>query len=113
MDGLLTLTLEAHHPAGNCHRWYEVRIGRDLLGDWTLCLAYGRTGQAGQRLRLAGPEADRLKARVRDHLLRRLSAPRRLGCPYRVTGLVAAEGCDPTEWLPPDVMTRFTRTAFP
>ena len=44
MDGLLTLTLEAHHPTENCHRWYEVRVGRDMLGDWTVCLAYGRTG---------------------------------------------------------------------
>ncbi len=109
MDGLLTLTLEAHHPAENCHRWYEVRVGRDLLGDWTVCLAYGRTGASGQHKRFAGADPGPLRARVREHLLRRLSAPRRIGCPYRVTRLEAA-GCDPAAWLPDDLMARFGPT---
>lgn len=107
MDGLLTLTLEAHNPAENRHRWYEVRVGRDLFGEWTVCLAYGRTGQAGQHKRFAGPGADELKARVREHLLRRLSAPRRIGCPYRVTETDVAAGFAAAAWQPPDVMARF------
>ena len=107
MDGLLTLTLEAHHTAGNCHRWYEVRVGRDLLGDWTVCLAYGRTGSGGQHKRFAGADPGPLRACVRDHLLRRLSAPRRIGCCYRVTGTHVAAGFDAGVWLPADVMGRF------
>lgn len=109
MDGLLTLTLEAHHPVADCHRWYEVRVGRDLLGDWTVCLAYGRTGQAGQQRRFAGASAEELQARVRAHLLRRLSAPWRIGCPYRVTSVAAADEFDAAAWLPTDVMSRFGR----
>lgn len=108
MDGLLKLTLEAHNPAENHHRWYEVRVGQDLFGQWTVCLTYGRSGQAGQRKVYAGPEPAELKARVRDHLLRRLSAPQRIGCPYHVTRNDAAVGFDVAAWLPADVMERFS-----
>ena len=106
MDGLLILTLEAHNPTENCHRWYEVRVGQDLFGVWTVCIAYGRTGLAGQHRRFAGLEVEVLMARVRNHLLRRVSAPRRIGCPYRVTRTDSAEGFDAASWLPPDVMAR-------
>ena len=84
-----------------------MRVGRDLFGEWTVCLAYGRAGRAGQHLRFSGPSADDLRPRVRDHLLRRLSAPRRIGCPYRVTRTDAVDGFDLASWLPPDVMARF------
>jgi hypothetical protein len=48
-----------------------------------------------------------MQARLRDHLLRRLSAPRRIGCPYRVIHAAVVPGLDPAAWLPPDVMARF------
>lgn len=32
MDNLLYLCFEAHNPARNHHRRYEVRLGRDLFG---------------------------------------------------------------------------------
>jgi hypothetical protein len=35
--------LEAHHAEGNHHRRYEATIGRDLFGDWTVTIRYGRT----------------------------------------------------------------------
>lgn len=105
MDGLLTLLLEAHNPAANHHRWYEVRVGRDLFGRWTVCIAYGRSGQAGQQRRFSAAVAADLKACVFGHLVRRLSAPRRIGCAYRVTRLDAAEGFDTADWLAPSLMT--------
>ena len=108
MDGLLTLTLEAHHAAANRHRWYEVRVGRDLFGEWTVCLAYGRTGAAGQQRRFAGADPGPLRACVREHLLRRLSAPRRIGCGYWVTATAVAAGFDAAAWLPADVLARFS-----
>ncbi len=39
-------------------------------------------------------------------LNRRLSAPRRVGAPYRVTHLSAAPGIDLQEWLPPEFLQR-------
>ena len=55
------------------------------------------------------PEA--MKAVIRDRLRRRLSAPRRIGCPYHLTALSSAPGFDAAAWLPGDVMARFFHTA--
>jgi len=48
MDNLLSVRLEAHRPDRNHHRFYELRIGRDFFGQWTLTICYGRIGQAGR-----------------------------------------------------------------
>jgi predicted DNA-binding WGR domain protein len=56
MDDLLTIRLEAHHPSLNHHRRYELSVGHDLLGDWTVTIRYGRVGQAGQSLRFGGTD---------------------------------------------------------
>ena len=107
MDDLLTATFEAHNPERNHHRWYRVRVGQDLFGDWSVTVGYGRSGQPGQTLRYGGPSADLLRAVVRDCLLRRLSAPRRLGCGYRLSELRTADAFDHASWLPPDIMANF------
>ncbi|MFO0849837.1 MAG: WGR domain-containing protein [Gemmataceae bacterium] len=106
MDSLLTATFEAHNPAADRHRWYRVRVGRDLFGEWTLCLAYGRTGQAGQQLLFSASSAEPLQTRLRDHLRRRLSAPRRIGCAYRLVALDAVADFDVPGWLPPALLAR-------
>jgi hypothetical protein len=51
--------------------------------------------------------ADALRVMIRSHLLRRLSAPRRIGCAYRLVSCTAAAGVDPADWLPTDLMARF------
>src|SRR4051812_23464502 len=107
MDNLLTVVLEAHNPERNHHRRYQVTDGRDLLDDWTVAISYGRTGQAGRELRYAAAEAEAMRAIVRDRLRRRLSAPKRIGCPYRLAAFSAAPGFDPSSWLPGEVMARF------
>ena len=84
MDNLLTLAFEAHNSEQNHHRRYEVTLGRDLLDDWTVVIRYGRCGQGSQGKQFASPEADEMKALIRDRLRRRLSAPKRIGCPYRL-----------------------------
>lgn len=105
-DRLLTVALEAHHPGRNHHRWYELAVGVDLFGLYTLTVRYGRVGQNGQSRRYSAADPGPLRAVTRSHLLRRLTAPRRLGCPYRLVAASAA-GLDPVEWLPADVLTRF------
>src|SRR5215475_7625718 len=106
MDNLLTIAFEAHHPGRNHHRRYQVTVGRDLLDDWTVEITYGRTGQAGRAIRYAGADAATMQAVLRDRLRRRLSAPRRIGCPYRLATLSAAPGFDAASWLPGDIMAR-------
>jgi predicted DNA-binding WGR domain protein len=107
MDNLLSVAFQAHHDANNHHRHYAVTLGRDLLDHWTVSITYGRTGQAGRELRYAAPAPEPIKAVIRDRLRRRLSAPKRIGCPYRLAAYTAAPGFDAAAWLPGDIMARF------
>jgi hypothetical protein len=107
MDNLLTLAFEAHHDERNHHRRYAVTIGRDLFDAWTVAIRYGRTGQAGRELRYAAAEPEAIRAILRDRLRRRLSAPRRIGCSYRLAAFHTAPGFDASSWLPGEIMARF------
>jgi|SRR5208337_1067257 len=107
MDNLLTVAFEAHHAEKNHHRHYQVTVGRDLLDAWTVAIRYGRSGQGGRELRYASPQPEEMQAVIRDRLRRRLSAPKRIGCAYRLTAFSAAPGFNASAWLPGDVMGRF------
>src|SRR6202522_292228 len=111
MDNLLTVTFEAHSQEQNHHRRYEVVVGRDLLQDWTVAIRYGRVGQPGCELRFGAAGAQDIKSIIRDRLRRRLSAPKRIGCPYRLAAFSAAPGFDVLAWLPADVMAKFFHSA--
>jgi hypothetical protein len=107
MDNLLTIAFEAHNGEKNHHRRYQVTVGRDLLNDWTVAIRYGRTDQGGRELRYAASEAEEMRAIIRDRLRRRLSAPKRIGCPYRLVAFNAAPDFEASAWLPGDLMARF------
>ncbi len=107
MDNLLTVAFEAHNATLNHHRRYEVTLGQDLLDDWTVAIRYGRVGQGGRLLRFASAKPDEIRGIIRDRLLRRLSAPRRIGCPYRLAVFSTAPGFDASPWLPGKVMAKF------
>ena len=107
MDNLLNVAFEAHHAEMNHHRRYEITVGRDLLDDWTVSIRYGRTGQGCRVLRYAGQDADKLQSIVKERLRRRLSAPRRIGCRYRLNELSAVPGFDAETWLPGELMSQF------
>lgn len=108
MDNLFTAAFEAHNHERNHHRRYRVTVGRDLFGDWTVCIHYGRTGQAGRELHFAATEATALQRVVRDRLRRRLSAPKRIGTPYRLVALHATPEFDTAAWLSDEVMAGLT-----
>ncbi len=110
MDNLLTASFEAHNTDRNHHRRYEIRLGRDLFGEWTVSLNYGRTGRGGQEIRHTGSDPAQLQHVIRESLRRRLSAPGRIGCKYVLTGMNAAEGIDGAHWLPADLMSQFVLT---
>jgi predicted DNA-binding WGR domain protein len=111
MDNLLNLAFEAHNAEKNHHRRYQVILGRDLLDDWTVTIRYGRTGQGGREVHYAASEAEEVRSIIRDRLRRRLSAPKRIGCPYRLAGFSIAPDLDASVWLPGEVMARFFQTA--
>lgn len=107
MDNLLNVAFEAHHAENNHHRRYEITVGRDLLDDWTVSIRYGRTGQFGRLIRYAGSDAKSLQSIVKERLRRRLSAPKRIGCAYRLKELNSASGFEAGGWLPGDVICSF------
>jgi hypothetical protein len=49
-----------------------------------------------------------MRAVVRDHLRRRLSAPKRIGTPYRLVALHTAPDFDTAAWVNDDVMAGST-----
>ena len=103
---LLTIALEAHHDEMNRHRRYVVEVGRDLLGDWAVTIRYGRVGEPLRALQFGSPDEARMRRVVREHLRRRLSAPRRIGCAYRLASMDAARGFAAAEWVPPATLGR-------
>jgi predicted DNA-binding WGR domain protein len=107
MDNLLTVSLEAHNTERNHHRRYEIQLGRDLFGDWTVCLLYGRMGRAGQMVRHSGPDPEPLRQVIRASLRRRLTAPTRIGCTYTLRELTAAGDIDVAFWLPAGTLSAF------
>ena len=109
MDNLMTVVFEAHNPEANHHRRYQLTLGRDLLDDWTVTVSHGRVGQAGQERQFASPNAETIKGIVHDRLRRRLSAPRRIGCAYRLTTLDTAQEFDCFAWLPQELLAAFAQ----
>jgi predicted DNA-binding WGR domain protein len=107
MDNLLNIAFEAHNSEKNHHRCYQLILSRDLLDDWTVTIRYGRTGRDGREIHYAASEAEEMRAIIRDRLRRRLSAPKRIGCPYRLAAFSSAPDFDASVWLPGEVMARF------
>ncbi|MBL9081589.1 MAG: WGR domain-containing protein [Planctomycetales bacterium] len=107
MDNLLTIALEAHNPERNHHRRYEITVGRDLFGAWTVGVRYGRVGRGGQELRYGAEHAAAMQKIVRERLKDRQSAPRRIDCRYRLVRCEVAPEMDAYEWLPADLREAF------
>jgi predicted DNA-binding WGR domain protein len=112
MENLLTIALEAHNDDLNHHRRYEITVGRDLLNDWTLSIRYGRVGGGYQTQKFAGKDEDQILAIVRERLRRRRSAPKRIGCAYRVTMFDAVAEFDASAWLPDDSIVFLPEPSF-
>lgn len=88
----LEIALRAENPARNCWRDYHLVLGRDLLGDWCLSVRWGRVGTAGSTTMHGFGNRHEAVAFVGVLLKRRLSAPRRIGCPYRLTASSGVDG---------------------
>lgn len=100
MMDLLTIALEAHSDERNHHRRYEVSVGHDLLGHWVVTIRYGRVGWPLRELRFGEPEQAAARQFVNNRLRRRLSAQRRIGCPYRIRELAVSPDVTLLDWLP-------------
>jgi hypothetical protein len=87
---VFAIELQAVSPHGQHRRAYEIHVGPDLFGQLVVTIDFCVIGARGQRrVHLV---ADIAEAQV--VVRRRLTAPRRIGVPYRV---VACH--DPGCWL--------------
>ena len=76
--------LKAHNPSKNVNRWYSLRMGQDLFGDWLLITQWGRNGFNGQYKEYVYPEEDLAQKKYQHILQKRLNAQKRIGCNYLI-----------------------------
>ncbi len=77
------IELTARDPARGLARRWRVVVYRDLFGMLLVETQWGRIGRAGQRLVRAFANETAALAHVRRLLVRRASAPRRIGVGYK------------------------------
>jgi predicted DNA-binding WGR domain protein len=92
---MFSIYLEACDPARNCRRAYHLDVVRDLFGVWLVDVRFGRIGAKGRMLRLIVDDEPAARRMVRERLMRRNQAPRRIGVAYRTLEL-----WDPLGWTP-------------
>ena len=107
---LCHIALTALHPERNVWRAYRLSLGRDLFGEWTIDLRYGRIGQGGQGRRIACGSLEEARRVARSYLRRRLSAPRRIGCTYRVVSFDPGQADLLSPALPPGLVSDLQRS---
>jgi predicted DNA-binding WGR domain protein len=44
------ISLERHNPTRRMHRYYRLRVERNLFGEWSLVREWGRIGQPSRRM---------------------------------------------------------------
>ena len=80
---MFAIELQAVSPQAH-QRAYEIHVGPDLFGQLVVTIEFGVIGRRGQRRVHLVADIAEAQAVVRQALRRRLSAPRRIGVPYRV-----------------------------
>ena len=94
----LCIRLEARSVAHRCFRSYEIELGADLFGAWTVEMRYGRIGALGRTKVRSISTTEDAQAQVPACLRKRATAPRRIGVAYHVRRM---DGC--RTWLPPEL----------
>jgi hypothetical protein len=89
---VFAIELRAVSPHGQRRRAYEIHVGSDLFSQLTVTIDFGAIGARGQRRVHLVADIAEAQAMVRRALRRRLTAPRRIGVPYRVIACHDAGG---------------------
>jgi hypothetical protein len=101
---VFAIELQAVSPQAQRRRAYEIQVGSDLLGQLVVTIDFGVIGMRGQRRVRLVADITEAQAVVRRALRHRLSAPRRIGVPYRVvachgSGVLAGDdGLPADQW---------------
>lgn len=76
--------LKALNPEKNVNRWYSLRMGQDLFGEWLLITQWGRNGFKGQYKEHIYTEEAFAQKEYQRILKKRLNSHKRIGCAYAV-----------------------------
>lgn len=77
-----SIYMEANSPAQKLWRFYYLRIGRSLLGDWFVLLQYGRKGTSGQRKEKVFQDQEAAFSYASQVVKKRKGAAKRIGVNY-------------------------------
>ena len=106
MDKLLKIRLRALNTELKHDREYKVNLGQDLFKNWYVTITFGKYrtwGTSKTRYFETREEAYRF---IDSTLKRRLSSPRRIGCPYQ---MVSFDGSDDIlETINKEVIQKFS-----
>lgn len=76
--------LRAIDPDKNIFRWYEIRPIRDLFGEWSLVLSYGRIRSSGRTKTIYFRNWAYMNHYIQRVLKKRLTSGNRIGCNYNL-----------------------------
>lgn len=97
---LVFFKLQAVHAPTNIFRFYSLRAGQDLLGDWLVMANYGRLGGRGRSKTWLCSSAIETQKKTRQVLSKRLLAARRIGINYSLIHSDIHPSLDLEEWTP-------------
>ena len=78
------LYLRAVNPSKNINRWYSLKMGQDLFGEWLLITQWGWFGFNGQSKEYVFSEEKLAQKKFQIVLDKRLKARARIGCSYEI-----------------------------
>jgi len=84
MDNLLKIRLRAVNPILKFDREYKIGLGRDLFKQWYVTITFGRYRRWGTSKTKLFETREEAYGYIDTKLRRRLSSPKRIGCPYQV-----------------------------
>ena len=80
----IAIVMQGRNSAANRHRSWRVDAGRDLFGQWTVRVSFGRIGCAGRTIAHAFASEDEARTFVKNGIRRRRGAIRRCGVVYEI-----------------------------
>ena len=89
MDNLLAIRLRAVNFDLKINRAYRIHLGKDLSNHWYVTVNFGRYNTKGTSKTQYFDTRQEAYNFIDAKLKRRLSSPKRIGCPYQ---MVAVEG---------------------
>ncbi len=104
------LKLRAMDWDRNIDRDYDVLVMTVLFGCWGVTLAFGRHGTRGVLKNYVFDSQEDAQRFVYKTLQKRLRAPKRVGCAYRLVSAETSKDQDLSTWLVPKHQQGFGRS---